>query len=111
MPRPKLEPTSRQRDLVRSLAACGVAHEYIAREIGIKSPKTLRKYFRDELDLGAERANATVAKTAFQLAASGTCPAMTMFWLKSRAGWREQREFQPPGAPPPFIVAKDEEAA
>lgn len=31
-------------------------------------------------------------RTAFQMATSGTIPAMTIFWLKARAGWRDRPE-------------------
>ncbi len=110
MPRPQINPTQQQRELVRSLTAFGVRQEDIARKLGIRSPKTLRKYFREELDSGASDANARVAQTAFKLATSGRCPVATIFWLKSRAGWTEQREFQPAGTPPPVIVAKEDAA-
>ena len=109
MPRPKMEPTQKQRELVRSLIAYGFSQDKIAREIGIRSAKTLRKYFRAELDLGELEANATVANAAYKMATSGRHPVMTMFWMKCRAGWKEQRDFQPaPGVLPPFIVVRDQ---
>ena len=108
MPRPKLNPTEEQRRKVKILAACGTPHEKIAEAIGIRSPKTLRKHYRDELDLGALEANAKVASTLYQMATSGECPAATMFWLKCRAGWTDRpsadRSYAPP---PPFIVAQE----
>jgi hypothetical protein len=111
MPRPKIKPTQAQRDLVRSLVAFGVSQEKIARQIGIRSAKTLRKHFREELDRGELEANANVANAAYKMATSGQHPVITIFWMKCRAGWREQRDFQAtPGAPPPFIVAKEEAA-
>jgi len=110
MPRPELEPTKQQREIVMALTAYGFSQKEIARKIGIRSAKTLRKHFREELDLGQLDANATVAQSAFQMAKSGKHPLMTMFWMKCRAGWKEQRAFPPaPGAPPPFIVAKEPE--
>jgi hypothetical protein len=66
MPRPKLNPTPDQRNQVKSFAAFGIAHEDIAKVIGIKSPKTLRKHFRQELDLGAIEANGRVGPDALQ---------------------------------------------
>jgi hypothetical protein len=108
MPRPKLEPTHKQREFVRTLTGYGFSQEMIARRIGIRSPKTLRKHFREELDKGSLDANATVAQTAFQMAISGKHPLMTMFWMKCRGGWRESRDAQVmPSALPPFIVAKE----
>jgi hypothetical protein len=108
MPRPKLNPTEDQRRLVKSLAAFGTRHEKTARMVNIRSPKTLRKHFRGELDRGAAEANANVARTLYQMATSGEQPAATLFWLKTRAGWRERPSFEPATAvaPPPFIVAK-----
>src|SRR5262249_52278404 len=55
MPRPKLVPSDEQRRLVKSLAAVGVPHQENARQIGICSPKTLRKHFREELDRGPRK--------------------------------------------------------
>jgi len=52
MPRPKLNPTEEQRRMVKTMAAMGGKQEEIAMKIGIHSPKTLRKYFRNELDQG-----------------------------------------------------------
>jgi len=65
MPRPKLNPTEEQRRKVKILSACGTPHEKIAEAMGIRSPKTLRKHFREELDLGALEANAKVASTLY----------------------------------------------
>ena len=107
MPRPTLNPTNEERRLVKSLAAYGVPQEHIARRIGIRSVKTLRKHFREELDHGSLDANSTIAKTLFQMAKSGQHPIATMFWLKFRAGWRDQPSFVTPTVQPPFIVAKE----
>lgn len=108
MPRPKLNPTEEQRRKVKILSACGTPHEKIAEAMSIRSPKTLRKHFRAELDLGALEANAKVASTLYQMATSGEYPTATMFWLKCRAGWKERATFDPGNAlPPPFIVAQE----
>ena len=108
MPRPKLKPTDEQRRQVKSMAAFGIKHEDIARFIGIKSPKTLRKHFRQALDLGSIEANASVAQALFKMATSGDHPSSTIFWLKSRAHWREQAAAAPASLPPPeFVVAQD----
>src|ERR1700681_4284226 len=109
MPRPKLRPDDGQRNLVKSLAACGVPHEQIARRIGLRSPKTLRTHFRRELDDGVSEANYTVAKSLYKSAPNGDTDA-AKFWLKCRAGWREHSSHaEPDGSLPPFIVAKEEE--
>ena len=106
MSRPRLKPTAEQRRLAKSMAAMGIPHEGIARKIGIRSPKTLRKHFREELHLGMIEANYKVTQTLFQMATSGDKPAATIFWMKTRNRLRERpAEDQPP---PPFIVTEDE---
>jgi hypothetical protein len=55
--------------------------------VGI-DPKTLRKYYREELDLGEAKANAQVAGFLFNAAKNGNVTAQ-IFWLKTRAKWRE----------------------
>lgn len=110
MARPAFVPTKAHREMVRSMAAMGIPHEDIARKIGIRSPKTLRKHFRDELDLGATEANYKVAKTLFQMATSGGCPAATIFWAKTRNGFREHNQLTPVSiTPPPLFIAPDRE--
>ena len=105
MPRPKLVPTKEQRGVVRSMAAYGNRQQDIARVVGLRSPKTLRRHFREELDRGAIEANSQVAQALYRLATSGKSAAAAMFWLKCRAGWRERKEFdQSAMAPPPFLV-------
>jgi replication-associated recombination protein RarA len=109
MPRPQLKPTQEQRHLVRSMAGMGIPHGEIARKIGVRSPKTLRKHFRHELDLGATEANYKVAQTLFQMATSGKSPAATIFWAKTRNRFKERpADDVRHVAPPPFIVAREQ---
>jgi len=112
MPRRKLEPTDEQRAKVKSYAATGTPQEQIARLIGIKSPKTLRRHFREEIDFGATEANAAVAGALYKRAREGNVDAQK-FWLYHRGGWGKPSSHYPAAAPPPFVVAceKDEEAA
>ena len=70
------------------MTAYGIPQLEIAAVIGI-SDRTLHKVFRDEIDKAATEANAKVAEVCFRMATSGTVPAATFFWLKTRAGWRE----------------------
>lgn len=86
--RKRFEPSEQQRRMVESLAGCGIRQDAIARMMQIDA-KTLRKHFREELDCGADKANAQVANTAYKMATSGKVPAATIFWLKTRNGWRE----------------------
>jgi hypothetical protein len=73
------------------LAAYGIKHEEIAQMIGLRSAKTLRKHFREELTRGSIEATAQVSQTLYQMATSGEDPACTIFWMKARGGWREKQ--------------------
>ena len=48
----------------------------------------MRKHYRDELNLGETKANAQVAGFLFNAAKTGNVTAQ-IFWLKTRARWRE----------------------
>ena len=80
-------PDPSQRRQVEALAAYGIPEPDIGRVVGI-DPKTLRKHYRDELDLGETKANAQVAGFLFNSAKNGNVTAQ-IFWLKTRAKWRE----------------------
>src|ERR1041385_2461113 len=81
------KPDPSQRKQVEAMAAYGIPEIDIARVIGI-DPKTLRKCYRDELDMGETKANAAVAGFFFHSAKNGNVSAQ-IFWLKTRARWRE----------------------
>lgn len=81
-------PTSKTRSDVTEMSKVGIPQEDIARAIGITKP-TLEKHYRDELDTAATKANTMVAGKLFEMAMSGECPAATIFWCKTRLGWRE----------------------
>ena len=107
MPRPRFNPTDEQRKMVKPMAAVGIRHEEIARKVGVRSPKTLRKHFRSELDEGATEANYNVAHALYKNAIAGNVTA-EIYWMKTRAGWRERPEFEPSAMPPPpFVVAQE----
>jgi len=86
--------TDELRKLVRFLAARGLRQTDIAKMIGCRDPKTLRRHFRDELDLGTAEVNVEVAGYLLN-AAKGGSVAAAIFWLKSRAGWREKEPEKP----------------
>ena len=60
--RPSYEPTEADRDTVKTMAACGITHDAIARCIGTNgiAPKTLRRHFRHKLDTSLTQVNALV---------------------------------------------------
>ena len=76
------------REKVRHLAGLGVRQDDIARIVEC-SPKTLRKKCRDDLDCGVAEANAIVSGSLFAAAKGGNVVAQ-IFWLKTRAQWRER---------------------
>jgi hypothetical protein len=80
-------PDPAQRRQVEAMAAYGIPETDIARVLNI-DPKTLRKHYREELDLGETKANAQVAGFLFNAAKNGNVTAQ-IFWLKTRARWRE----------------------
>lgn len=95
------EPTEKTQAEVLALVGFGVSHEDIAKYQGIDA-KTLRKHYRDELDQGVIKANAAVAKSLYNQAVNGKSTVAAIFWLKTRARWREtssaedqDREVQP----------------
>ena len=90
MPAHLFTPTDDQRRMVRALSGYGVPHDDIALIVKC-SPPTLRKRFRQELDLGSAEATAKVARTLFQQATSGTNTAAMIFWLKARAAGGRNR--------------------
>jgi hypothetical protein len=100
--RPPYEPTAKDRDMVQAMTSYGIPQEEIATVVGI-SAVTLRKHFRRELDVGATMANAAVAQSLFN-SATGKGPQKVtaqIFWLKTRAGWKEPpREVSGPNGGP-----------
>jgi hypothetical protein len=91
--RPAFAPTDDQRRQVKAMAAYGVPQGDIATVLNIDA-KTLRKHFWVELQTGSIEANAKVAQSLFQRATTEKGSAgvtAAIFWLKTRAGWREQQ--------------------
>lgn len=95
--RKKYEPTDKDLRVVEAMAGCGLPQDAISRALGIDE-KTLRKHFRRQLDSSADKANAQVGATLFKLATSGNCPAATIFWMKSRLGWKETTRLEHSGS-------------
>lgn len=106
MARPPFIPTDENRRLVKSLSAVGLPQADIALMIEIRSPRTLRKHFRQELDRGGLEANSSVAKTLYEMATSGEDVTATIFWLKCRARWNDRAALESGAPPAPFIVSE-----
>lgn len=81
-------------DKIEKLAAMGLTLQQIA-SVWDRGRRTFELYskdddkLRDAIDAGRNKANMAVSKTAYSMAVSGKVPAMTMFWLKCRARWKE----------------------
>ena len=97
---------------VRHLAGIGVPQDDIAKIVGC-APKTLRKRCREDLDCGVAEANALVAGYLFAKAKGGDVVAQ-IFWLKTRAHWRERAVPAHPapasdteGSPPVVLLLPD----
>ena len=93
-------PNDGTRRQVEAMAAYGIPEWDIARVLGI-DPKTLRKHYAEELATGHVKANARVAETLFRKAVDPalTAPSVNaaIFWLETRAGWREPPRAEDPG--------------
>lgn len=86
--RPPHIPSATDRRLVQILAAEGVPQASICPVLDI-SAKTLRRYYRRELDVGAAKLEAALVLHLYRLA-SGNGPVALkalVFLLRSRFGW------------------------
>ena len=88
--KPPHEPTEATRQTVQLHTMVGTTQSDIARVLDIDE-KTLRKYYRDELDLAKSKANATIGGALFNKAKNGDTAAM-IFWMKTQAKWAERHE-------------------
>jgi hypothetical protein len=107
--RPSYKATQKDRDQVAKLSGLGMTAEGICDIMGF-SRSTLFKYFGDELKVGGSSAGATVMSKAFTMATSGKHPAMTMFWLKCREGWRETQTVTHEEVPAVIVTTSDKAA-
>jgi hypothetical protein len=88
--KPPHKPTEATRQTVQLHTMVGTTQSDISRVLDIDE-KTLRKYYRDELDLAHAKANATIGGALFNKARGGDTAAM-IFWMKTRAKWRETQQ-------------------
>lgn len=88
MSRPEKQLTEQELAEIETMAGLGLSQNDIASIKGVCGD-TLKKHANPYLKRGRAKARAQVAQTAYRMAISGKIPAMTMFWLKTQAGWRE----------------------
>lgn len=80
-------PSDDERKTIMGMISVGCTRQQVAKHLGI-TDDTLIKHLGDELDRAEVNAIATVAKTLYQKATNGDLGA-AIFYLKARAGWRE----------------------
>ena len=100
----KYTPSDENKKLVKTLAAVGITFEDIATKLDI-SADTLVKYYKKELDDGRIDANASIGQTLFQQAKNGNTAA-AIFWLKTRARWKETHSVEHSGPEGSELVIK-----
>ena len=83
--------------MVKTMIGYGIPYSEIANVLKIDL-KTMRKYYRDEMDTGATTANAAMAQNLWKKAMGDGPSAVsaTIFWLKCRAGWRDVAPLEDP---------------
>lgn len=92
--RPPYQPSDKDRRVVEMMAGWAIPEERIAKVLTI-DPKTLRKHFAEELEVGHAKLEAQLAQNLLRIAQGHDRQSLiaTIFALKSRFGWVEQ---QPP---------------
>jgi hypothetical protein len=98
--RPPYEPSDKDRRVVEMMAGWAMPEERIAKVLLI-DPKTLRKHFGEELEVGHAKLEAQLAQNLLRTAQGHDRQSLiaTIFALKSRFGWVEQ---QPPAREQPL---------
>ncbi len=84
---PKHQPTDATRQTVQLHVMVGSRQEVIAEILGI-SVDTLYRHYKAEMDTAREKANASIGGALYKKAMGGDTTAM-IFWLKTRARWKE----------------------
>ena len=84
---PKHQPTDATRQTVQLHVMVGSRQEVIAEILGI-SVDTLYRHYKAEMDTAREKANASIGGALYKKAMGGDTTAL-IFWLKTRARWKE----------------------
>lgn len=82
---------------IELLTAVGIPQDGIAYVVGITS-RTIRKYYRKELDSGKFKVDAAVAGKLVKKALGG-CTVSQIFYLKTRCQWAEKTVMEHDVAP------------
>lgn len=105
--RPRKVFTPDQLELASKLAGYGLTNDQIANILRIpRSTINNHEELLDAIKLGKDDAAHELHKTAYELAVKDKNPAMLMFWLKCRAGWREKSEIDVNHQLKPIIIRR-----
>lgn len=98
--RPAYQPSEKDRRIAEALSGWGIPQARIAQVIGV-TPKTLRKHFGPELEVGSAKLEAQLAQNLLRIAQGHDRQALiaTIFALKSRFGWVEAAPEREPREP------------
>ena len=88
-------PTDEQVVEAGKLYALGLNHARVAAFFGVSEStfdRAIKKNaaLRDAMQKSAASLIAQVSRTAFEMATSKQSPALTIFWLKCKGGWKEK---------------------
>ena len=96
--RPPFQPTERQRGEVSAMVVCGIPEEQVARKIGI-TRNTLRKHFRDEIELSRMTIHTEVSTfivntilgrgAANRLTNDAARASLAQFYAARQMGWKD----------------------
>ena len=82
------QPSDKDRATVKAMLGYGITQADVAKVLKIDI-KTLAKHYPDEIDTAQVEANAAVAQSLFRNATKKDNVAAQIFWLKTRAQWKE----------------------
>jgi len=100
------EETARQ---VEQLAQYGLPMKQISAVVGL-AINTIYKYYSEELDKGAARANLNVAKRLYEKCVKDGDTAALIFWAKTRMRWKEDAPEDTSDQAAPAVKVKVEDA-
>jgi hypothetical protein len=108
MARTASKTTQEQRRLVKVNSAYELRQQDIATQVGLGSPKSLRKHFHEQLEEGRIGTDLKVGKALHGMATSGKHPASMIYYLSRKA---DRRARSMAVAAPKIVVTREQEAA
>ena len=93
--RPWHRVTKESRRVVLEAIGLGLQQTNVARMLGI-SDRTLRKHYREEIDIAVDKINFDVARALYLRASSGKDTIASIYFTKARLGWKETSSQEAP---------------